>query len=464
MDNKTFGLTFLAILTSALVFFGVANAGSYAVDKLIFPTEEFGDNTYIGTTNVSNMEVAGAVSLFSGKFDAWKESAALIVRYQDAQADYPLDNVKILLEETVEGAASGTQNNFVFELSKATTRTFLDQHFSPAVFSDSDVVSINEKLEAALASGQAETRIDITDDSLTVGKGIISESTFQHTLENKGADTLISALNGMQLAPQEQFSLLTFIEEQNVTEITDVELTNIASVLYSAALKTNLAIDERSTGAVQPKFIPLGQEAAINRKLGIDLSFTNTNNSSFTINIFKEGSSLTASFSGMPLVYEYVLQTGGEEKVKPRLIKQFSTFVNSGKSVKEEGSEGVRINISRAVLADGQEMRVDAVSTDFYPPVHRIEVHPLAKPVAETPANPETPGTVDPNNPNPVTPVNPDADDTTIVIIEDPANPGYDTDGNPLVYDENGNIVNEKQNEDTEKTPGYDKGGNSTNP
>ena len=124
MNNKAFGITFAAVLASALLFFGVANAGAMAVDTWIFPTEEFGDNTYIGTTDVSNLEHEQAKQLFTGQVDSWRQTAELLVTYQDATANYPLNNAEILLDDTVRQAQTGTQNTFVFQLSPENDRDF----------------------------------------------------------------------------------------------------------------------------------------------------------------------------------------------------------------------------------------------------------------------------------------------------------------------------------------------------
>lgn len=476
MDNKVFGLTFLAVLASAMVFFGIANAGSYAVDNLLFSSEEYGDNTYVGTTDVSNMEVASAVSTLSSSFDSWKENAALFVRYQDATAEYPLKHVEALVEETAAQAQSGQQNSFVIDLQEAKTRSFLESNFPAAAFSETDVENITLTLEQALASGQTETRVDISDDSLTVEKVIVSETSFPHDMESDGADLIIEALNGMQIAPESQFSLLAVLAEMNVWDVTDAELTEIASVIYSTVLKTNLLIDERSIGATQPASIPLGFEAAISQELGINLAFTNPNHNTFTLNVDKTGEMITASLTALPFVYDYSVQTGGETEIEPRLIKQYSAFVSSGTSVKEDGAEGKRIEVSRAVFDNNEELEVEPVSTDFYPPVHRVEVYPLETPDVASPGDATDPDGEDAGNP--------DAEQGQDgLIVEDPENPGFDLDGYPIIFDEDGEIVQNGQNNeepgaaddgenngdeenDNEqpKEPVYDKGGKLINP
>lgn len=476
MDNKVFGLTFLAVLASAMVFFGIANAGSYAVDNLLFSSEEYGDNTYIGTTDVSNMEVASAVSTLSSSFDSWKQNAALFVRFQDATAEYPLKHVEALVDETAAQAQSGQQNNFVIDLPEAKTRSFLESNFPAAAFSETDVQNIKLTLEQALASGQTETRVDISDDSLTVEKVVVSETSFPHDMESDGADLIIEALNGMQIAPESQFSLLAVLAEMNVWDVTDAELTEIASVIYSTVLKTNLLIDERSIGATQPASIPLGFEAAISQELGINLAFTNPNHNTFTLNVDKTGEMITASLTALPFVYDYSVQTGGETEIEPRLIKQYSAFVSSGTSVKEGGAEGKRIEVSRAVFDNNEELEVEPVSTDFYPPIHRVEVYPLETPDVASPGDATDPVGEDAGNS--------DAEQGQDgLIVEDPENPGFDLDGYPIIFDEDGEIVQNGQNneepgaaddgensDDEEndneppKEPVYDKGGKLINP
>lgn len=377
MDNKVFGTTFLAIILSAFLFFGVANAGALAVDKWFFPVEKFGDNTYIGATDVSNMEVTEAKQLFAGRVESWKQSAQLIVTYQDATANYPLDNAQILLDETVQQAQNGSQNNFVFQLSDATTQTFLAEQFPAAVFSTEQIQSVTAKLEESLHNGQAETRVTISDDNLSVEREVVSSVSFNHNLQSKGAQAALAALNGFQVAPNAQFSLIGFLDEQDLQQVSDQELTEIASAIYGVILQSNFIIDERSIGTKIPSSIPLGQEAAINRALNVDFVFTNPNDSSFMLNIGTNGTAIEASMTGLPFVYRYSVQIGEQEEVKPRLIKQYSAFVSNGSTVKETGADGVRLNVGRLILAQGEELEIEPISTDFYPPTHRIEVYPL---------------------------------------------------------------------------------------
>ena len=382
MDNKLFGMAFAAVFGIAVFVFGAANAGAYAVDNWLFPTAEFGDNTYIGTTDVSNMEVESAKMMFAGQSETWRADAELHVTYQDATAVYPLENAEILLDETVNNAETGSQNSFVFELPATTTQAFLAQQFPVAAFSEADIDIINQKLETALQDGQTKTSVTISDDTLGVAREKVSDVVFPSTVSSKDSSTVIDALDGIQLAPGTRFSFLEFIGKLPLTDISDGELTEIASAIYGAMLKTNFLVDERSIGSQVPALIPVGQEAAINRLLGIDFAFTNPNGSSFTLNMSKDSDSVNASLSGYPFLYTYAVGVAEETDIEPRLIKQYSAFVNSGNKVAEKGRSGKRLNVIRTILDGDEALEVVTVSNDFYPPVNRVEVYPLTQPAA----------------------------------------------------------------------------------
>ncbi|MEK6190494.1 MAG: VanW family protein [Carnobacterium alterfunditum] len=466
MNNKVFGTSFITIFLSALLFFGVANAGAFAIDTWVFPKEQFGDHTYIGTTNVSNMEVASAMAKFEGTSQAWKETSELLVTYQDATANYPLDQAEILLDETAEQAESGVQNNFVFDLDSNVTEKFLTNNFPVVTFSEAEIEKITADLELALQSGLEKTHVVISDDALSVDRAIVSEVTFPARSSSEGFSSVVEAIDEIQLAPEETFSFLDFVNALGPVGVSDAELTDIASTLYAAVLKTNFSINERSIGTTMPEKDRLGQEATINQSLGIDLVFTNPNASSFTLNTEASGTSLTVSISGFPLVYDYVINTGAIEKVEFRLIKQYSAFVTSGVAIDEVGSNGARVEVIRTIVSENEDLKVETVSKDFYPPTNRIEIYPLQKEVdnsgTEESLDESTEGTSEDTSSNDAAGGSDSTDDQTDSSGKDDS-ANSDTNGNAT--DQNG----DKANTETDKGSGtdkpvYDKGGNLVNP
>src|SRR5690606_10721278 len=151
---------------------------------------------------------------------------------------------------------------FIFQLSPDTTRTFLAEQFPVVDFSEEQVEAVNNKLEQALAEGQTQTRVVISDESVGLEQQIIAEASFEHRLQSPGAQLVLDALNSYEIGPDAQFSFLDFINELSIPEATDDELSEIASALYAMVLQTNFIVEERSIGTKIPVTIPLGQEAA----------------------------------------------------------------------------------------------------------------------------------------------------------------------------------------------------------
>ncbi|MBT2582429.1 VanW family protein [Planococcus sp. ISL-109] len=503
MDNKQFGKVFGGVFGAAILVFGTANAGAYAVDEWIFPSAKYGEYTYIGTTDVSNMAVADAKSMFVTQAATFRESAELHVTYLDETAQYPLKDVEISLDETMERAQSGSQNHFIFDLSESQTRSFLKKQFNGIPFTEADIANIHLQLEDALEGGQAVSRADISSDALEMRPDVVAQTSFSHSLETADALQVLESLDGTVLAPNETFSFLTTLEELTLLEATDAELTEIASAIYGAMLRTNFLVEQRSIGESVPENVPAGEEAAINRSLGVDFAFSNPNASSFTLNTYVQNGELMASIHGLPFVHIYDISIASDVEIEPRLIKQFSAFVSSGNEVREEGRDGKRIEVVRAILEDGKEVEVEPVSSDFYPPVHRVEVYPLTQP--EAPATegdtvvdwpvPGDPDFVDINNNGihdaaeltygegdtidwPV-PGDPDFIDTNNNGIHDPAELTYEegtilpdgtvipgTEGDDSANPSSGGENNPETDDDTnsDKEAQYDKGGKRVQP
>ncbi len=479
MDNKQFGKVFGGVFGAALVVFGTANAGAYAVDEWVFPSAEYGDYTYIGTTDVSNMAVADAKSLFLSQASAVRESSELHVTYLDVTAKYPLKDVEISLDETLERAQSGAQNDFVFDLSESTTRSFLKKQFTDVPFTEADIANIHQQLETALEGGQSVTRVNISSDSLEMQSTEVAQSSFSSSINSIGADELIDALDGTVIGPNESFAFLPMLEELTLLEATDAELTEIASAIYGAVLRTNFFIEQRSIGEQVPKNVPIGEEAAINRTLGVDFAFSNPNTSSFTLNVYMENDVLTAAIHGQPFVHTYYISAANDKEVEPRLIKQYSAFVSSGKKVREEGRDGKRIEVVRSILEGDKEVRVEPVSSDFYPPVHRIEVYPLTVPEApatdadgEPVPQPGDEGFIDENDNGIHDPAEQSAEDGTTAgdgegtaTGSDESTDGSSETGDSSAQDSETDTDTENENEDgendpsTDKEPVYDKAG-----
>lgn len=455
MNNKVFGTTFAALLGSSVLFFGVTQAGTYVVNEVIFPAKDFGDQTYIGPFDVSNLpEEEAAVTIQTG-VKGWFDQAQVKIRVQDAEVPFPLEVVEFNTNNTLTSAQDGAKNELLFDVTEESVGTFLNQQFSPFVFSDDEIISATEAIRVQLASGRKDQTIDISSALLSTNtEDIVTDVTFESIDISVGLQNLLLALDGYVIDPLTTFSLLEFIETADVGVVTEQDLTTVASILYASVLLTNFGVDERSIGPTVPTTVPLGFEATINRELGVDFVFTNPNSTSFTLNLNSSGTSLNANLTGLPFVYSYETAVTDREEFKPKTIKQFSSFVDQNTiRIKTEGENGVQVSVLKTIISGDDVLETINVSKDFYPPVHKVEVHPLTLPAPAEGTGTSTEGTTgttdgsgtstDETNGQPSTDAGDDSTDS------DSSTDGTGTDDG-----------NNSDNTDGEIEPEYDKGGN----
>jgi hypothetical protein len=380
MNNKLFAKTLAALLGSTVLFFGVTQAGTYVINEVIFASKEFGDQTYIGPFDVSNLpEEDAAVTIQTG-VAGWYDQAKVEIKLQDAIVPFPLEVVEFNTDGTLTSAQNGAKNELQFDVTEEAIGTLLNQQFAPFVFSDEEIASATEAIRIQLASGRNNQTIDISSAlfASTTTEATVTDVTFDAIETTVGIQNLLIALDGYELNPLTTFSLLKFIETADVGIVTEQDLTTVASILYATVLQTNFGVDERSIGPTVPTSVPLGFEATINRELGVDFVFTNPNSTTFTLNLSNVGTSLKASLTGLPLVYSYQTTVSNKEEFLPKTIKQFSSFVEQNSiNIKTPGTNGVQVAVVKTILSGDDVLETINISKDFYPPVHKVEVHPL---------------------------------------------------------------------------------------
>ncbi|WP_019413851.1 VanW family protein [Paenisporosarcina sp. TG20] len=446
MNNKLFGTTFAALLGTSVLFFGLSQAGTYVIDEVVFPTKGFGDQTYIGPYDVSNLaEQDAAVTVQTG-VQGWYDQALVQIRLQDAIIPFPLEAIEFNTDATLTTAQNGSKNELQFDVSDESVGTFLHQQFSPMSFNDEQITSVTELIREHLATGRKEQTVDISNALYASSSALemITNVSFNNIETTAGIQNLMFALDGYVINPLTTFSLLEFIESVDIGLVTEQDLTTLASILYASVLQTNFGVDERSIGPTVPTSVPLGFDASINRKLGVDFVFTNPNTTSFTININGVGSNLTASLSGLPFVYSYETTISKPENFSFKTIKQYSSFVEQKTiRIKTEGEDGVQVVVLKNILSGESILETREVSEDFYPPVHKVEVHPLTVTEAAERGTGSTDGT------------GTSTDGTT---GQPSTEDGEGTDGSE---DGTGSESGSNDDEDnTEEEPQYDKGGN----
>ncbi|MCG7336990.1 G5 domain-containing protein [Sporosarcina sp. ACRSM] len=380
MGNKGILNTFIAVLAATLFFYGISTFGALAFSQA--STTFFDDQTYVGPYDISNQKEREAAEKLTTGFNELQSAFSVNLAYQDAVVALPEELVRLDAEQTIERAKSGEENPIVAIVSVDGLRTVLRQQFASVEVDEDSLRSIATGIEKELGAGIMPLTVYITDymEYPEWKEEEIASSSLVVQNPSRSLQQLIRALDGTEMDSFSSFSLLDKMQEEGVRPVADEELTLLASTLYALVLQTNFEVDERSIGNRLSPAVEPGFEAAINQSLGVNFGFTNPNKSAFTLHVTLTGNTIHTSLTGMPLLYEYTPYTTGKETYQPKTVRQFSAFIPAGQvRVEDEGKEGIEVSVSRLIAYGGVELADEWISSDFYAPQPRIELHALEK-------------------------------------------------------------------------------------
>lgn len=380
MGNRSVLTYFIYILGASLLFFGIATVGSAAADTFVFG-KRFGEHTYAGPFNLSKQTEQEAEVKLHSELLGMQEKLQTDLVYQDAKFQLPAELVKYNPTATVEQARSESENSLVATVSEDGLRTLLSQELPMLTISDSEIASIASGISEKLETGIMPQSVTLTDylessqPTVEIATASISVNGFTRPMLD-----VLKELDGFNMKPKQPFSLLTFLDEVQPGLLEEDEQTILASALYSAALQTNFWVEDRTVRRALIEAVQPGFEAAINPKLGLDYVMTNPNDTTYTVHAnWKEGS-LNVSIEGLPLRYEYEPYVAETNVFKPKTVVQYSEDLLTGQVVVEPGKDGFEVIVQRRIYEDGALLTTEQVSEDFYPPVSRVEQHPLRAP------------------------------------------------------------------------------------
>lgn len=453
MGNKGFLNMFIVVLAATFVFYGFSTVGALAFNTA--SSKNFGDQTYVGPFDISRQKEQTAKENLIADFAALQEDFAVDLTYQDVTVSLPPETVLFNVEETVQQSNSGRENPIVATVSIDGLRTVLTQQFPSIQFTDESIQSITSGIEQELGTGIMPLTVHITDYSDFTETEIATSSIIAQEL-SPSLQNLMATLNGTEIEAFTTFSLLDFIQDQEVGVVSDEELTLLASVLYSTVLQTNFIVDERNIGNTLAAFADPGFEAVINRELGLNFIFTNPNKTAFTLYIEPSAETIHSSISGMALLYSYQPYVSQLESFEPKTVQHFSAFVPYGQVlVADEGRKGLEVDVHRTISYEGAVVEDENISSDFYAPQPKILNLPLKKDMTQTSGNLSegtingATDTVDPQG----NPIPPEKSDSQVY-----------SDGSTLQTDKSPSQVQgdrpDVENEESTTGVQYDKGGN----
>ncbi|MGG3798290.1 VanW family protein [Metabacillus fastidiosus] len=177
----------------------------------------------------------------------------------------------------------------------------------------------------------------------------------------------------VQLKQSETFSLQTFFEQRQILNENEESLSRIATGLYDLVVQSPFEIIERHISPVQPEYAELGLEAAFKRDKW-DLKFYNPQDHSYELSFKNNGGQLIVQLIGPESARTYEVVKQDERTYKPQTIVQFDPALKpDAKVINNEGRDGEAVTVIKREYEDGWLENETVISTDFYPPVFKVE-------------------------------------------------------------------------------------------
>lgn len=148
----------------------------------------------------------------------------------------------------------------------------------------------------------------------------------------------------------------------------------VSTTLYNAILRGNFEIVERHHHSIPVSYVPKGEDATVSYGY-LDLKFRN--NFDFPIYIQAKASSSAVTFRIFGGEVDGNIKTKIvsilQEKVKPEIEKHVDNSLAPGATtIVQEGRYGYKVSTYRVIYEDGEEIKRELISNDFYKPKRYI--------------------------------------------------------------------------------------------
>lgn len=373
---------FSLILSVLSIFiFSYTYFGSDIFSARTSAKQAFSENTIIGSFDVSNKSQDEATANIQTEVDSWLAQASVQLVYKGQ--NYPVNTTAFVfeVENSVSSATSGAQNELYVRWEEAELNNL---NLPSLIMAKLDTEKLTIKMQASAQKLIPEIVIKLEDFLPAEEPAIISTASVK--LSSNVESELIVELVPIDILPDSMFSLAAYANENGLANVSASTFSQMGSALYKAFLQSDISIVERHISSQLPKNIDLGYETKVDFSKNLDLKFYNPTDTSYKVELNLNGQELEVVVTGPPPIYEYKITASDKQEFKPRIIKQYSPHLKQGqKSVQTEGKAGLLIKVNREIYGEnGELLKNEFISEDFYPPIHRVEVLPLAPAVIQT--------------------------------------------------------------------------------
>lgn len=370
-------LFLILVLSTAYVIifshFGVQAYNLYSTRHNKFPP-----GTSIATVNIGAKTENEALTLLNKRISEWSKSTKIILQLNDKSQPLDLSLIQFRANETIQHVKDGQSIPVELIFTQNMLRKQLTLWNPKLELTDFDIPKMTEKIAeiaSGLQTGKHVIHLEnyVLSSSKTIGKADVHPYHVPNDLH-----TAVSKMKTIEIPGQATFSFLEYAEKQKLQSISSDTMSIIASGIYQAILTSNFSIMEKNTSTDLPNYADPGFEAKVDIQKNNDFVFANPNIQPYTIHLKWKSNGIHVTLKGPKLLSQYKISTDPIQYFSPKTIIQYSPLLRTGQlKVQQAGIRGMLIKVYRKEYQNDQLIHKELMSEDFYPPVHRIEIHPL---------------------------------------------------------------------------------------
>ncbi|UXH44232.1 VanW family protein [Rossellomorea vietnamensis] len=374
---------------STFFLYGFSHLGVYAYESFFVQSLNLSKHAAVASVNLGGANKEEAVKILEGKIIEWKGNQNIMLEFNGESARVDSALFQFHLEESLEKLDDNENTSLMVTLDDQALDSFLSDHFPDYSPDDINVASLKEyvlSLAGNLNSGETIDVYDYLDKNASTQ--VLFEAVSNELNITPTIKSFIDNFPSILIAPNSQFSFSDFLETEGFVVESQADLSPVASLLYQITLHSNFSIIERNISKELPDYVTLGYEAKFNPMNNQDFVITNPNATEYELKLAIQENRIKAQLEGIPFSSTYNVRLSEKETFPPRLIKQFSPFVEKGSvDIQQEGKDGVLIRVYKQKLStSGEILSEELINEDFYAPQNKVAVYPLQE-LQETPSD-----------------------------------------------------------------------------
>ncbi|MBN8191141.1 VanW family protein [Bacillus sp. NTK074B] len=368
------------LFCSTFFLYGFSHLGVFAYETFFVKSLHLSKHAALASIHLGGANKEEALAKLDEKIEEWRGNQKIMIEFDGESVRLDPSLFQFHLEESIDKLEDNENTSLIVTMDEKALDSFLSDQFPDYNEDEVNLTSLKEytlSLAGSLNQGESISIFDYlsrNESTQVIFEAVSNELEVTPTIKN-----FIDHHPSILIEPNSQFSFADFLEAEGFVVESQADLSPVASLLYQITLHSNFSIIERNISKELPGYATLGFEAKFNPMNNQDFVITNPNSTEYELKLAIQGNRLKALLQGIPFPNSYNVRLSDKETFPPRVIKQFSPFVEKGSvDIQQEGKDGILIRVYKQKLStSGEILAEELINEDFYAPQHKVMIYPL---------------------------------------------------------------------------------------